>query len=240
MKSIYSLEVLQRIVDHWGIGKIADVTYFESIGRGIWRHCLETNQGKYELYSYSTEDREYAHQKILEFIESSYGHLLPEFYHSFERYHELCQLNRKIPIGLGQVAEDFRPLTGLALTKIFRVYGSIVQMYLSDRTVFCSYAHWSVRKREVAGDEVLVDTKSATREELDACLKMLESLGLAFQALVLTEKKCELHFSDYVISFESTQNFVALELRIAGRRNDINIKCAQEMWYLQELRQASI
>jgi len=236
MKSIYSLDVLQRIADHWGIGKITDITYFEAIGRGIWRHLLDTNQGEFELYSYSTLDREYAHQKIQEFTEHLYGQLRSEFFHSFDRYHELRQLNQKIPISSKQVEENIQSLPGLKVIKIFRVYGSIVQMYLEDETVLYSYAHWGIKKLGFQ-EKVVVDTWESSYEELDVCLEMLRSLDVKFASLKLIPTGCELSFSeDFLLSFSSTPNFVSLQMRVAGHKNYIHIESEKKMWYLKELK----
>lgn len=55
MRSIYSLEVLQRILDHYHVGKIVLLDGYLTLGSNTWLHFIKTNQGEFELFSFPTQ-----------------------------------------------------------------------------------------------------------------------------------------------------------------------------------------
>lgn len=100
MKSLYSKEALQRIIDKWKIGRISNLMSFEKIGRSIWKHQLETNKGVFEIYSYPVEsflyEKEYLEDIFREKLNLEFSILEQDkLVHSFDMYHNFLEIKKK-------------------------------------------------------------------------------------------------------------------------------------------------
>lgn len=242
MKSIYSLEVLQRIIDHWSIGRIEDVTYFEKSGRNIWRHYIQTNQGEFELYSYPTETREYSEPKLAEYLLQRYPHTLDrlkhfELIHSFDRYHVLLQLTTRHTITSKQAHTDLDLLLGLKIEKAFRVYGSIFQIHLNDSGVLVSYGHWNVQSSPQGEPKILADTHVHHRDQLDQAIEQVEQNHPTITKYILHGSWFELYLSNQLsLHFTRSRKFPAIEVHLPSRRNDVLIFSEEEIVYTRDFR----
>ncbi|HYD35084.1 MAG TPA: hypothetical protein VD999_03375 [Vitreimonas sp.] len=236
MKSIYSLPTLQRILDRWGIGQIEAVNYFQNVGAQIWRHHIETNQGKFELYSYPPEAYEYAKNKLKEYLVDRYGVINTTLVHSFDRYHQLRQLSTKHHISAKQANADLQVLQGLKIIKAFRVYGSIFQIHLEDESVLVTYGKWSIQKFSSHRHNVVVDSAMNSKQELDAAIEALKHDTPQIQRHILKQGWFELYLSHHVsLHFTRTERFAAIEVHLHRRRNDIHIFEETEIYYTRDL-----
>ena len=236
MKSIYSLPVLQGILDHFGVGRITYTTYFDAIGREVWRHSIETTRGDYELYSYPVNSEKYAQERIAISPGGNRGILFSQACHSFDRYHSLKQFAKKILIPKHQLEIDVLPLVGTTITKSFRVYGSIVQMKLSDQVSICSYGYWNVQ-HTVPGDDavVVVDSEQNTHDEMDALWESLPEKNLKFESMILKDDWFELYFSDgYSFHFQASSRFAAAQFLFLHKEKIIDIFSEKYLYYLKE------
>ncbi len=232
MKSIYSLPILQGILDHFGVGKITYVTYFDYIGRKVWRHFIETDKGEFELYSFPTELHEYALDRIEKSPVGNRGILNPNACHSFDRYHLLKQLAKKVLITKNQLSLDFQALEGQAITKIFRVYGTILQSRFSNNSVFCSYAKWSLKDEE---GKTLIESSSNSKKEIDSIIDSLAEKQLSFQSFAVERDTLHLAFSKgFTFSFHSEGHFAAVEIRFSGKAKDLRFYGEKKICYLKE------
>lgn len=231
MKSIYSLEVLQRIIDHWHIGKIEDVTYFENVGQCIWRHFIYTNQGTFELYSYPATSHDYAKPKLQEFLISHHSTRLQrkEIVHSFENYHVLINLEIKLPISPKQAYKDLDLLIGLIIKNIFRVYGTILQIHLNDAnvtntSVLSSYGIWSINDNKKGKANVIVHTHMNSKDQLDEAIGVLKKDQPKIAEYILKEDWFELYLSNGMsIHFKRDENFPAIRVHIQSKKNSLQI-----------------
>lgn len=241
MKSIYSLPILQSILDHWGVGTIQDVTYFQNIGRNVWRHFIETNQGEFELYSYPTETREYSEKKLSEFLETMHGRELKKIVHSFDRYHVLHLRSKKQAISHKQANTDLKLLVGMRIMKAFRVYGSIFQMHLevadvNGASVLVSYGRWNIQNNSSKKPTVLVDTTTSSKDELDKAIEQLEKSQPAILSYTLKDNWFKLMLSnDMSLHFMREGRFPAIEVHLKKRSNDLHIVSETEIYYTKDL-----
>lgn len=241
MKSIYSIEVLQRILDHWGINTIRNVTYFENIGRNIWRHFIETDRGEFELFSYPDSEDEYAQAKLKEFLSDIHRDLdlaqKHEVVHSFDRHHVLVQLSKKNHITVKQAAKDLDLLLGLTIKKAFRVYGSIFQIHLGDADVdtastLVSFGWWSIHTTEKGQTNVVVTTGSHGIDDLDTAIASLESDMPSIKEYILKDEWFELFLSNGMsLHFVSTNSFPAIEIHLAFKKNRLVIVNERTLYY---------
>jgi len=245
MKSIYSIQVLQRILDHWGIGKIEDVTYFDSVGRNIWRHYIDTNQGEFELYSYLASEKEYAEPKLREFLKERLNWdpaVLDrrKLVHSFDRCHVLAQKTKKHQISVKQAATDLDLLIGSSIQKAFRVYGTIFQMHLDEADVnkagvLVSYGSWSIQDYKKGRANVLVDSRMNSYEQLDNAIELLEKDKPFIEKYILKGGWFELYLSnDMSLHFGRADKFPAIEVHLNSRRNDLLIFEEKELFYTRD------
>ncbi len=248
MKSIYSLEVLQRIIDHWGIGKIEDVTYFEKVGRNIWRHHIETNQGTFELYSYPVENREYAKKKLKDFLTKklSIDHKELEkkkTIHSFDRYHVILQFTKKYLITIKQASKDLDLLIGSTIEKALRVYGTILQIHLNESdvntaNVLVSYGSWNIQDYEKGRANVLVKSSMQNYKKLDTAIEIIEKDKPTIEKYILKEEWFELYLSNGTSwHFVRSGKFPAIEIHLKSRKNDIHIFEEDRIFYTKNLRE---
>ncbi len=236
MKSIYSIGTLQRILDHWGVGKIFDATYFSFEGRAIWRQWIETNQGEFELYSYPDASDPYYEKRLTEYFETHRGQINPKLVHSFDRYHKLVRMSTKQQISAKQAMTEFEALKTLSIVKAFRVYGSIIQIQFSKDAVISSYAHWVLQKNTDAKTEILVDSWTASIEEMDAAMTEFENSQAPFEKAVISADQVELFFSKkYLLVLQKESTFPAMTLHIDGRQNWMNIFDERKIFYKKDL-----
>ena len=247
MKSIYSIQVLQRILDHWGIGQIEDVTYFDSVGRNIWRHYIETNQGEFELYSYPAPEKEYAEPKLKEFLKERLNWNPPildqrKQVHSFDRYHVLFQETKKHRISVKQASKDLDLLIGSSIQEAFRVYGTIFQMHLDEAGVnkvgvLASYGSWSIQDNKKGRADVLADSRMDGYDQLDNTIELLEKDKPIIQKYILKGGCFELYLSNGIsLQFGRADKFPAIELDLNCRRNTLLIFEENELFYTRYYR----
>jgi hypothetical protein len=247
MKSIYSIKVLQRILDHWGIGKIEDVTYFDGAGRNIWRHYIDTNQGEFELYSYPAIEKEYAERKLQDYLEERHRSLLiqlrkKKIIHSFDRYHVLLQLTKKHQISVKQASTDLDLLIGSSIQKAFRVYGTIFQMHLDETDVnkagvLVSYGSWSIQDYKKGRANVLVDSRMNSYDQLDNIIELVEKDKPIIEKYILKGGWFELYLSNGMsLHFWRADKFPAIEVHLNSRRNDLLIFEENELFYTRDFR----
>ncbi len=230
MKSIYSLGALQRILDHWGVGKIVKYTYFDTVGRNIWRHWLETNQGIFELYSYVPEESQYAEQKLLEYFHSSRGLENPKRQHCFDRYHVLVQFTRKVLVTATQVRTDLDLLIGQSLLNAFRVYGALIQFDLEQSTLVAN--GWSIQKLVVGEQRVLVHSSMNSLEQLDAEIEKLVAAHPKVQKYVLKQEWFELFLvGDISIHFSGSNSSEAISVNNQLSNHHVRIFTEKMIWY---------
>lgn len=245
MKSIYSIKALQRILDHWGIGQIEDVTYFDSVGRNIWRHYIDTNQGEFELYSYPVGEKEYAEQKLAVFLQDHYGNhlqfLQKNIVHSFDRYHVLLQLTKKHRINIKQTIKDLDLLIDSTIEKAFRVYGTIFQMHLDEAdvkkaSVVVSYGNWSIQNYNEGRANIVADSKIHSYDQLDSAIEAIEKDKPLIKKYVVQSGWFELYLSNGTsLHFKRSSKFPAVEVHLNSRKNDLLIFEENEMYYTQDL-----
>lgn len=247
MKSIYSIKVLQRILDHWGIGQIEDVTYFDCAGRNIWRHYISTNQGDFELYSYPYLEKEYAEAKLRSFFKERLNwdpKTLDQrkVIHGFDRYHVLVQLTKKHQISVKQASKDLDLLIGLSIEKAFRVYGTIFQMHLDGANVnktgvLVSYGLWSIQDYKKGRANVLVDSRMNSYDQLDATIELLDKVKPLIEKYILKGGWFELYLSnDMSLHFWRADTFPAIEVHLKSRKNDLLIFEEKELFYARDYR----
>ncbi len=235
MKSIYSLHVLQRILDHWHVGIIQDVTYFEFPGREIWRHWLETNQGVFNLYSYpAIPDDPYFQQTITAFLDDQHGIQHPEIVHSFDRRHILDQQSRKQLVSAKQIATDLALLKEQHIEKIFRVIGSLIQIEFSNGACLISYGHWNVQQRVRGVSDILLDGNQS-HEKVDAFLAEIETKHLKFEKYKLKGSFFELYFTELSFHFTLQGKFPAAEILFPARKNYLKIFNEDYLEYSKDL-----
>lgn len=253
MKSIYSLQILQRILDHWGVGLIEDVTYFHGPGRNIWRHHIDTNQGVFEMYSYPVSEKEYAEPTLNEYMQSGYP-FSDEYYpnkqivHSFDRYHILLQMSKKHKINKNQACKDLDLLIGSRITEAFRGYGAALYMYLDQdqhddqndtnkSTVLVSYDWWSIQNYEKGRANVIADSKMHEYEKLDLAIKELNTAKPIIEKYVLKGSWFELYLSNRTSLHFNESLFPAMEVHLKSRKNSLLIFTEHELYYSRNLRE---
>ncbi len=247
MKSIYSIQVLQRILDHWGIGQIEDVTYFDSAGRNIWHHYIDTNQGELELYSYPAIEKEYSEPRLQDYLEERHrSHLTQlrkkKIIHSFDRYHVLLQLTKKHQIGVKQASKDLDLLIGSSIQKAFRVYGTIFQMHFDEADVnkagvLVSYGSWSIQDYKKGRANMLVDSRMNSYDQLDSTIEQLEKDKPVIEKYILKGGWFELYLSNGMsLHFGRADKFPSIEVHINSRRNDLLIFEESKLFYTRDYR----
>ena len=245
MKSIYSTKVLQRILDHWGVGRVEDVTYSTSLGRNIWRHHISTNQGEFELCSYPDSERKYAEPKLQAYLDKSYGKnryymQKQDVVHSFDRYHVLLQLVEKYQISAKQASKDFALLFGLTIQKAFRVYGTILQIHLEEAGVgpagvLVSYGQWSITDHQEDREAVNVESWIHTSGLLDIAVELVERDAPTIEQYSFEGEWVLLHLSNGLcLHFKRSEKFPALEIHLNAKRNNVIIFEEKELYYTRE------
>ncbi len=234
MKSIYSLDILQRISDHWSVGKISDVKYFHFDGQKIWRHWIETNLGEFEIYSYPDQNDPYYQNKLTNYFEYHRGKIYDEIVHSFDRYHLLVQMSSKEKISVKQVNTEFEQLVGQSIKSAYRVYGSIMQIDFSKEAVISTFANWKIIQEKDATSELLGDSNQ-TYEEMDSVINTFLKNGAVVERYWIVDEVTALYFSNgIVIHFEKESHFPALTMHIDGRKNWVDIFDANEIFYKKD------
>ncbi len=233
MKSIYSLAILQRILDHFSVGSIEYTTYFQNIGSNVWRHFIETNQGTFELYSFPPELLEYAKGKV-NLIER--GTLYSTMCHTFDRYHLLRQLTQKVKIGQKQLKTDLSSIDQAAITDVYRNHGSIIQIKLSNQATITSNDSWNLQfNYQTSKSDVLVSTMNSY-QKIDKFLKLLTEKQVIFHSFILKEGWFEVLFSkNYSLHFRSSGRFAAVEISIPSKKHRIHIFDEKDIEYVKEL-----
>ena len=233
-KNIYSRFILQRLLDHWGVGKIEEATYFDFNAPNIWRHHLETNQGAFELFSYPYYQKDRSEKAILSFFRQLKNQPKIKPYYRFGRYHRLVRLTKKHPISAKQAMTDLKLLEGRKITKIFRVYGSILQIILDDDSDVLSYANWNVQKDIKNQSRVLVDSAVSKKTELDNVLENLEPQHLAVKNITLDDKWFEIYLANNLsLHFHQSWGFPAVEAHISGRKNEVMVYDEKKIYYVK-------
>lgn len=241
MKSIYSVSSLQRILDHWGVGTIEDVTYFQNIGRSIWRHYITTTHGEFELYSHEPAESEYAKRKIAEFLQDRHGEGFGADVHCFDRYHTLCRLTVRHRISYKQADGDLQLLLGKKILKAFRVYGSIFQIHIQSSDVnvarvLVSYGHWSISGLRDGKSYVFAQTTTDNKDRLDAAIKRIEVAAPQIREYRFDGDVFEVFLSgDLCLRFWKSEQFEALKVHLPERKNNILIYAQNEMFYTKDL-----
>lgn len=236
MKSIYSQQVLQRILDHWGVGQIEDGTYFEKVGRGIWRQYLETSQGDFELFSYPVESREYAEKKLRDYFTSRRVQQISKLVHSFDRYHVLIQLVKKHQISLKQAEKDLHLILTTSIERGFRVYGTIMQLHLNTGATLVTYAHWKITDQSTQPMTTLADTDIHSRDQLDSMLEISILNKPKIDSYEFKDDWLTLQLSNQKsLHFSQTASFAALKISIPERKNDLHIYSENRIFYYRDL-----
>ncbi len=245
MKSIYSVKTLQRILDHWGIGQIEDVTYFDSVGKNIWRHYIDTNQGEFELYSYLSSGKEYAEQKLRELLKEKLN-CNPQtlnqrgLIHSFDRYHVLTQKTKKHQISVKQASKDLDLLMGSHIQKAFRVYGTIFQIHLEKAEgntigILVSYGWWSIQDNKKGETNAIVNSKIHSYNQLDDAIELVKKDKPIIKKYVLKGGWFKLYLSNSMsLHFWKSEKFPAIEIHLNSRRNDLLIFEENKLYYSQD------
>jgi hypothetical protein len=235
--SIYSLPALQRILDRFSVGKVIRADYFGNIGSQVWRHFIETPQGDFELYSYPPELQEYAEKKIIDKLTENNWPLFPLVCHSFDRYHRLAQRSKKIPITVKQLATDMKPMVNQTLDKIFRVYGTIVQMYFGESGVLASYAEWQLlRTQKGVKSETLISSLIDSYEKIDQTLESLPLHTLTYQRFTLKDNCLKLFLSNgYCFKFVTTKLFPAAEIGFTLHGHEVEIFSETNINYIKSV-----
>lgn len=242
MKSIYSIQVLQRILDHWGIGQIEDVTYFDNAGQNIWRHHLETNHGEFELYSYPASQQEYAWPRLQRFLRERLNSPSSSLdqqkkVHSFDRYHVLRQLTTKHQINAKQAKQDLDLLTGATIEKAFRVYGSIFQLHLNNAdvtqaSVLVSYGRWNIQKHQDRQANIIVDSEVHSYDHLDKAIEEVSENKPVINKYMMEDDWFELYLSNGIsLHFIRSYKFPAIEVHPNSRRHELLIYEENELYY---------
>lgn len=247
MNSIYSIKTLQRILDHWGIGQIEDVTYFDNAARSIWRHYIDTNQGEFELYSYPVTEKEYAEPKLREFLKERLNWnpaVLDQrkVVHSFDRYHVLVQKTKKHQISIKQASKDLDLLVDSSIQKAFRLYGTILQVHLDKADVnkagvLVSYGSWSIQDYKKGRANVLVNSRINSYDQLDNTIELLEKDKPLIEKYVLKGAWFELYLSNGMsLHFWRADKFPAIEVHLNSRKNDLLVFEEKELFYTRDYR----
>ena len=236
MSSIYSFKIIQKIIDHWGIGKLKHVSYFNDVGPKIWRHSIETLHGSFSLYSYLTEYDDNAQQKIAAFIGNRVSKLkkYEQVCHSFDRYHLLYQSTQKNQINRNQVSKDFEILKGIAVEQAYRVYGSIIQIDFVDGSSINTYAQWSLQEIQKGVSRVLVSSYKE-REKIDTQIAYFESKKPIFKDFIIKGHSVEFFFTeDLSLHFKQQDEFSAVQIIPKHKKYWIDIVSENEISYERE------
>ncbi len=234
MRSIYSTQRLQHIVDHWGIGEIVDISKFGDVTESIWRHQIETNQGEFELYSYPLTEEEDALSRLKEFYVQKLRwdpRMLDQqkIIQSFDRCHILVQKTVKEQISYEQALEDLDMLIGLTIQKAFRVYGTIFQMHLGQAnadkigTLEC-YASWSIVDIQEDETSIIADSNIHSKDQLDEAIRSVEAARAVIEKHLFSNGQFELQLSNEMrLCFKRSDVFPAIELDFNSKQNALRI-----------------
>ncbi|MCD8484731.1 hypothetical protein LRY65_04300 [Candidatus Woesebacteria bacterium] len=238
MNSIYSPAILQRVVDHWHIGSIEDVMYFEPAHRRIWRHWIETPQGTFELYSYPDTAQEIYPAKLESYLENRLPKLSQRRHekrvYSFDRVHVLIQLTQKHSISPKQAAKDLALLHTQRIVDAFIVYGSIVQIQLENRSILSSYGHWNLQTWGSEPRHILAQSSDST-EKMETAMQALAQEKAHIVDAVQKDTWVEIFLNTgKSLNFTPSETFAALEIHIPFRRRDVVIFSEEKIFYSKE------
>lgn len=238
--SVYSHESLQRILDHWGIGQIEEVRFFGHLGKNIWRHRIETNQGDFELYSYPIDNKEHYFTKLNQSLRQLFfdQKVLEQkkMVQSFDRCHHLVQLSKKERITVKQANKDLDLLLGASIKKAFRVYGSILQMHLNEAnvneaSVLVSYGNWSLQEWKDVDAKLIVNSGDSY-EQMDVAIESIEKDTPTIKKYVLRNGFFEIFLSnEKSLHFSQSGKFPAAELHLFLKRRNLLIFHEDEIYY---------
>lgn len=240
MKTIYSLEALQRILDHFSVGIIIKANMFMTLSQNTWLHFIRTSKGDFELFSSPTQLDFEIQTKIVIERTDDYGKIFDKIVHSFDRYHHLVQKTQLTKITPKQAATDLILLNNKKLTNIFRVYGTILQLEFDDDSVIWSYAAWNLQQANPDQEpKVLITTDTSTYQEIDQYIDSLPEKKLSFKSFIIKDEWFEIFFSDgYSLHFKEAYDFPAAEYLFFGKKsNSIEIFNEKEIYYSKELKE---
>lgn len=236
MNSIYSEQALQRILDHYHVGKILLADHYLTMGSNTWLHFIKTNQGEFELFSFPTQVPVDIQDQIIEKRnEDKFGKSFDKIVHSFDRHHQLIQKTKLIKITPKQVFTDLEKIYGKKLIKSFRVYGTILQLNFEDNLCIWSYAEWNLQK---AKTEILLHTSTSTYNEIDEIIENLPNQNLLIELIIIEDDWFEIYFNkNYSLHFKQQSFFPAVEIPFYSKsENGIQIFNEQEIYYQKELK----
>ena len=233
-KNIYSKFILQRILDHWGVGEIEGVTYFDFKTPNVWRHFIETNQGSFELFSYPAYKKDRSEKVIFASFHQLKDQSAVQSYYRFGRHHLLIRLTKKHLISVKQAMTDFKLLEGQKIRRIFRVYGSILQIILDDDSDISSYGGWHIKKTTRNRQEVIVSSSDQHREITDSVLKEIQSLSPTIMGLSINNDLVKMRLSNNLsLSFQQRWGFPAVEAHAIGRKNEVVVYSEKKIYYVK-------
>lgn len=241
MKSIYSIPTLQRILDHWGVGKITYVTYFNKIGNNIWRHFIETPHGEFELFSFQPETGDYSLPRLNEHLQDRHGKLFKKKFHCFDRYHLLLHLQKKWPISLKQSHQDLEKIVGSTIQEAFRVYGTIFQIHVNQPNVknidvLVSYGQWFIQKKDQGQSIVIASTYTHDHDQLDKVIENIEKDKPIIEKYVFTCDWFEIYLSNKKsLYFKRNGKFPAIELHLSSKKNNLLLFTEDQIYYFRSL-----
>jgi len=235
-KNIYSKFILQRILDYWGVGKIETITYFSFDAPNVWRHAIETNQGSFELFSYPHYKKDRSEKVIYESfthaIKNQQNTIKP--YYRFGRYHLLFRLTRKYKISIKQAKNDLKLLENKKIEKIFRVYGTILQIKLDDESSISSYAAWNIQKMIASQARVLVDSIVHSKNKIDEALTKIQLHRPMIDKISINKAWFEIYFTDGIsLHLHQYWGFPATEINIPKRKNEIVFYDEEKIYYIK-------
>lgn len=236
MNSIYSQEALQRILDHYHVGKIALLDHYMTLGSNTWLHFIKTNQGEFELFSFPTQVPVDIQEHIIEKRnEDWYGKSFDKIIHCFDRHHQLIQKTKLIKITPKQVFTNLNKLVGKKLIKSFRVYGTIFDLRFEDELTIWSYAEWNLQENK---SKILLHSNTSTYDEIDDLVEKLPEHDLRIKSFTIEDEWFEIYFNENLsLHFRKQGRFPAVEIISYGKsKNSIQVFEECEIFYQKELK----
>lgn len=238
MRSIYSQEALQRILDHYHVGKIVLLDGYLTLGSNTWLHFIKTSQGEFELFSFPTQVPIDIQEDIIEKRnEDWYGKDFDKIVHSFDRYHQLIQKTKVIAITTKQVFTDLAKLVSKKLVKSFRVYGTILDLRFENDLTIWSYAEWNLQENK---SKILLHSNTSTYDEIDNLVEKLPERDLKIESFIIEDEWFEIYLNENLsLHFRKQNKFPAVEIMSYSQsRNSIQIFDEQEIYYQKELKRS--
>lgn len=232
---IYSVSILQRILDHWGVGKLINVSIETRMSTSIWVHWIETNKGEFYLYSALAEPTEKCtlHKIIQSHVDSKEtSKLYSDVVHSFERYHYLEQSHQKFSISTKQLLADLERLKKQRVVSVDRLIGPVCRVTLEGGVVFFSYVIWEGLVDQKKGESSqYISTLHSKPESIDTFLVELNKKELVIEGFKLNGSFTMLLKHKISFKFASLWAYPTCTIVFPNRKVRINIINGQSIWY---------